>query len=59
MDYIGIDISKKSFTVAFSSEKSSIVEDYENSPKGIRKFIKKLPQGAVVSWRQLVILTHY
>lgn len=47
MDYIGIDISKKSFTVAFSSAKNSRVDDYENSPKGIRKFIKRLPHDTI------------
>ncbi|MFC4666217.1 IS110 family transposase [Falsiporphyromonas endometrii] len=47
MKYIGIDISKRSFTVAFSSENGSPVREYENSPKGIHKFISALSSDAV------------
>ena len=42
MRYIGIDISKDSFTVAFSSVKESKTLSYKNTPKDIQKFIKTL-----------------
>ena len=42
MRYIGIDISKDSFTVAFSSVKGSKTQSYKNTPKDIQKFIKTL-----------------
>ncbi len=42
MRYIGIDISKATFTVAYSSEKDSAVREFQNTPAGIRKFIGTL-----------------
>ena len=42
MRYIGIDISKDSFTVAFSYVKGSKTQSYKNTPKDIQKFIKTL-----------------
>lgn len=44
MNYIGIDISKDSFVVAFPSENNFQMETFENNPKGIQKFIKKINQ---------------
>ena len=40
--YIGVDVSKKTFTVAYSSDKKSKTSDFENTPKGIKKFIGTL-----------------
>jgi len=39
MRYIGIDISKDTFTVAYSPEKDTTVREFQNTPAGIRKFI--------------------
>lgn len=48
MNYIGIDISKKSFVVAFPSAKGYRTQEYENTPSGIHKLIKQLPEGSIV-----------
>lgn len=42
MTYIGIDISKATFVVAFPSGSGYSTETYTNDTKGIRKFIGKL-----------------
>jgi IS110 family transposase len=42
MNYVGIDISKNSFVVAFSYEKNTKTQSYKNTPEGVRKFIKSL-----------------
>lgn len=42
MTYIGIDLSKATFMVAFPTGKGYRTESYDNNPKGIRKFITKL-----------------
>lgn len=43
MRYIGIDISKATFTVAYSSDKGGEVRDFRNDTSGIHKFIRTLP----------------
>lgn len=43
MKYIGIDISKATFTVAYSSDKKAEVKEFPNTATGIRKFINTLP----------------
>ncbi len=43
MRYIGIDISKATFTVAYSSDKGGVVRDFRNTTADIRKFINTLP----------------
>ncbi len=43
MRYIGIDISKSTFTVAYSSDRGSAVRDFRNTSADIRKFIRTLP----------------
>lgn len=43
MKYIGIDISKATFTVAYSSDRSAKVSEFRNTPAGIRKFMNTLP----------------
>lgn len=43
MRYIGIDISKATFTVAYSSDKGGEVRDFRNDSSDIRKFIHTLP----------------
>ena len=42
MSYVGIDISKDSFVVAFSSASKSKTITYQNEDKGIEKFINTL-----------------
>lgn len=42
MKYIGIDISKASFTAAFPQERGFRTETFSNDAKGIRRFIGKL-----------------
>lgn len=42
MQYIGIDISKSTFTAAFPLEQGFRVLNFENSTKGIRSFISHL-----------------
>ncbi|WP_317192950.1 IS110 family transposase [Bacteroides sp. 1001136B_160425_E2] len=42
MRYIGIDISKAMFTVAYSPDRWSAVSDFRNTTADIRKFIRTL-----------------
>ena len=42
MTYIGIDISKDSFVVAYSSDKSSKTRAFKNTTKGIHEFIQTI-----------------
>lgn len=42
MTYIGIDVSKATFTVAYSSNKSCKIANFNNDTKGIQKFIRTL-----------------
>lgn len=42
MNYIGIDISKDSFVVAFSSAKNTSTKTYSNTPKGIYQFMQTI-----------------
>ena len=39
MNYVGIDVSKATFVVAYSSAKSSETKTFENTTKGVHKFI--------------------
>ena len=48
MNYIGIDISKRSFVAAFPNAKGYRTLEFENTPSGIRKLIKQLPEGSIV-----------
>lgn len=42
MTYIGIDVSKATFTVAYSSNKKCKIANFNNDIKGIQKFIRTL-----------------
>lgn len=42
MTYIGIDVSKATFTVAYSSNKSCKIATFSNDTKGIHQFIQTL-----------------
>ena len=42
MTYVGIDISKATFVVAYSSAKSSETKTFKNTTKGIREFIRTI-----------------
>jgi len=42
MTYIGIDVSKDSFVVAYSPEKNSKTKTFKNTTKGIREFIRTI-----------------
>lgn len=46
MRYIGIDISKATFTVAYSSAKGGEVREFRNTSADIRRFIRTLPNDA-------------
>lgn len=43
MAYIGIDVSKATFVVAYSSAKDSKARTFDNTTTGIHKFIQTLP----------------
>ena len=40
MTYVGIDVSKDTFTVAYSSDKNSKTKTFKNTVKGIHEFIQ-------------------
>ena len=42
MTYVGIDVSKLTFVVAYSSAKTSKTKTFKNTAKGIREFIKTI-----------------
>lgn len=42
MTYVGIDVSKATFVVAYSSAKSSETKTFKNTTKGIREFIRTI-----------------
>ena len=42
LKYIGIDVSKATFMVAYSSDKGGEIRTFDNTTAGIRKFIGTL-----------------
>ena len=44
MTYIGIDISKSTFTVAYPKEKGYTIREFKNTPMGVRSFMKTISQ---------------
>ena len=42
MTYVGIDVSKLTFVVAYSSAKTSKTKTFKNTANGIREFIKTI-----------------
>ena len=40
MTYVGIDVSKDTFTIAYSSDKNSKTKTFKNTIKGIHEFIQ-------------------
>ena len=42
MNYVGIDVSKATFVVAYSSAKGSETKTFENTIKGVHKFIQTI-----------------
>ena len=44
MKYIGIDVSKATFVVAYSSDKGGEIRTFDNTTAGIRQFIGTLPK---------------
>lgn len=42
MTYIGIDVSKATFVVAYSSDKNSKTKTFKNTTKGVHEFIQSL-----------------
>ena len=42
MTYVGIDVSKATFVVAYSSAKGSETKTFKNTVKGIREFIQTI-----------------
>ena len=46
MTYVGIDVSKATFTVAYSPDKKSKTRTFKNTIKGIHEFIRTIsPEG--------------
>lgn len=48
MKYIGIDVSKATFVVAYSSDKSGDIRTFDNTTTGIRQFIGTLPKDGSI-----------
>ena len=48
MKYIGIDVSKATFVVAYSSDKGSEIRTFNNSTAGIKQFIGTLPKDGCI-----------
>ena len=46
MIYVGIDVSKATFVVAYSPEKNSRTRTFKNTTKGIHEFIQTLSPEA-------------
>lgn len=42
MTYIGIDVSKATFVVAYSSAKTGRTKTFKNTVKGVREFIRTI-----------------
>ena len=42
MTYVGIDVSKTTFVVAYSSDKASRTKTFKNTVKGVHEFIQTL-----------------
>ena len=48
MRYIGIDVSKATFVVAYSSDKSGEIRTFNNTTAGIKQFIETLPKDGSI-----------
>ena len=48
MKYIGIDISKQTFVAAFPTSNGYRTREFENTPRGVYKFIGQLPDEPTV-----------
>ena len=48
MRYIGIDVSKATFVVAYSSDKGGEIRTFNNTTAGIRQFIGTLPKDGSI-----------
>ncbi|MDD6837860.1 MAG: IS110 family transposase, partial [bacterium] len=42
MTYVGIDVSKATFVVAYSSAKAGKTKTFKNTTKGVHEFIQTL-----------------
>ena len=61
MTYVGIDVSKDTFTVAYSSDKNSKTKTFKNTVKGIHEFIQTVSKEdthCVASFARNQILKH-
>ena len=53
MTYIGIDVSKDTFVVAYSPDKNSKTKTFKNTTKGIHEFIRLSPRrSTIASWKR-------
>lgn len=54
MTYVGIDVSKATFVVAYSSAKNSKTKTFKNTTKGVHEFIQSLsqPVSIIACWKQ-------
>ena len=48
MRYIGIDVSKATFVVAYSSDKGGEIRTFNNTTTGIKQFIGALPKDGSI-----------
>ena len=48
MRYIGIDVSKATFVVAYSSDKGGEIRTFNNTTTGIKQFIGALPKDSSI-----------
>ena len=48
MQYIGIDVSKATFVVAYSSDKGGEIRTFNNTTAGIKQFIGTLPKDGSI-----------
>ncbi|WP_446697998.1 IS110 family transposase [Alistipes sp. An116] len=48
MKYIGIDVSKATFVVAYSSSKGGEIHTFNNTTAGIKQFIETLPKDGSI-----------
>ena len=57
MTYVGIDVSKLTFVVAYSSAKTSKTKTFKNTAKGIREFIKTISVDVTILFSATTILS--
>lgn len=57
MNYVGIDVSKATFVVAYSSAKGSETKTFKNTIKGVHKFIQTITPEDTHCVMELLVTT--